>query len=99
MTRTVRFTLAAQDDLERLFTFLADRDVLAARRALEKIDKAWDLVREFPFSCRKATPDDPFIRELLINFGRSGYVALYEIEGEDLVTVLAVRHAREDDYH
>ncbi len=99
MSRTVRFTPAARDDLERLFAFLAEQDVAAARRALSKIDKAWDLVREFPFACRKAMPDNPFIRELLINFGSSGYVALYEIEGEDLITVLAVRHAREGDYH
>jgi plasmid stabilization system protein ParE len=99
MTRSVRFTRAAQEDLERLFTFLAEQDVLAARRAFEKIDKAWEFVREFPFACRKAAPDDPFVRELLINFGGSGYVALYEIEGEEVVTVLAVRHAREDDYH
>jgi plasmid stabilization system protein ParE len=39
------------------------------------------------------------MRELLIPFGRAGYVALYEIDGKDTVTVLAVRHQREDDYH
>ena len=38
-------------------------------------------------------------RELLIGFGKDGYVALFEIEGPDTVTVLAVRHQREDDYH
>jgi len=26
-------------------------------------------------------------------------VALFEIEGNDLVTVLAIRHQREDDYY
>ena len=40
-----------------------------------------------------------FLRELLIPFGSAGYVALFEIEGGDLVTVLAVRHQREDDYY
>ena len=99
MARTVRFTPAAREDLERLFTFLAEQDIAAARRALKKIEKAWNLVREFPFACRKASPDNPFVRELLISFGSSGYVALYEIEGENLITVLAVRHAREGDYH
>lgn len=32
-------------------------------------------------------------------FGDSGYVALFEIEPRHEVTVLAVRHQREDDYH
>ena len=41
----------------------------------------------------------PFLRELFIPFGSVGYVALFEIEGGDLVTVLAVRHQREDDYY
>jgi hypothetical protein len=36
---------------------------------------------------------------MLIHFDSSGYVALYEIEGEERVTFLAIRHAREDDYH
>ena len=29
----------------------------------------------------------------------AGYVALFEIEGPSTVTILAVRHQREDDYH
>ena len=52
-----------------------------------------------PLSCRKATPGDPFLRELVIGFGASGYVALFEVDDERTVTVLAVRHQREDDYH
>ena len=39
------------------------------------------------------------MHELVIEFGLAGYVALYEIESASLVTVLAVRHQREDDYH
>lgn len=52
-----------------------------------------------PFSCRKVRRDNPFLRELVIPFGSAGYVALYEIESERTVTVLAVRHQREEDYH
>ena len=51
-----------------------------------------------PFTCRKAG-QSPFLRELIIPFGRSGYVALFEIEDETNVAVLAVRHQLEDDYH
>jgi len=51
-----------------------------------------------PFSFRKATPNNPFLREMLVPFGASGYVALYEIDDEETVTILALRHQREDDY-
>jgi len=55
-------------------------------------------LQSFPFACRKALPVNPFLRELVIEFGRSGYVALYEIEASETVTVLAVRHLREEDF-
>lgn len=38
-------------------------------------------------------------RELIIPFGASGYVALYEIDGPASVLLLAIRHQREEDYH
>jgi len=57
------------------------------------------LLEASPFSCRKAAPDNTFLRELIIAFGASGYVALFEIDDGKTVTVLAVRHQREDDYH
>jgi plasmid stabilization system protein ParE len=34
---------------------------------------------------------------LISGFGASGYVVLFEVEGAKTVTVLAVRHQREDD--
>jgi plasmid stabilization system protein ParE len=54
---------------------------------------------DFPFSCRKAPPENPFLRELIIPFGSAGYVLLFEIGDAESVTILAVRHQREDDYH
>ena len=47
----------------------------------------------------KATSDTPFLRELIIPFGASGYVDLFEIDDEQTVTILAVRHQLEEDYH
>lgn len=44
-------------------------------------------------------PDAPELRELIIGFGDSGYVALYRHKpGEDTVYVLAFRHQREAGY-
>ena len=51
-----------------------------------------------PFAYRVAE-DSPFLRELLIPFGGADYVALYEIKDAAHVTVLAVRHQLEDDFH
>lgn len=98
MNWRVRYAKAARDDLARLYGFLLEQDVDSAARALEAIDKGVELLRSFPFTCRKVDPDNPFLRELLVSFGASGYVALYEIEDERFVTILAVRHQREDDY-
>ncbi|MDZ4255893.1 MAG: type II toxin-antitoxin system RelE/ParE family toxin [Sulfuritalea sp.] len=97
----VRFTEDAEPDLLRLFDFLLERDIDAAERAQGAVAKAVELLEIFPFSCRKAGggTGDPFLRELIIPFGNSGYVALFEIEAGGYVTILAVRHQREDDYH
>lgn len=99
MNHQLRFSQAARSDIERLYRFLADQDIPAAEAALVAIDKAWDLLRSFPFSARKADLGNPFLRELLIPFGGAGFVALYEIADGALINVLAVRHQREDDYH
>ncbi len=97
----VRFTPEAEADLLRPFDFLLEQDFAAADAAREAIAKSIELLEVFPFSCRKALggDDNPFLRELIIPFGRSGYVALFEIENRDTVTLLAVRHQREEDYH
>lgn len=102
MSYRVRFTEEAEDDLVRLYEFVLTRDegdFALAARALEAIRNGIRSLELAPFSFRKATPDNPFLREIVIPFGASGYVALFEIDNEDTVTVLAVRHQREDDYH
>jgi hypothetical protein len=35
----------------------------------------------------------------LIDFGNSGYVVLFEITAPDALTIMAVKHHRESDYH
>ena len=72
MSFRVRFTLEAKADLESLYAFLAEQDLEAAERALNVIDRAWTLLEEFPFSCRKAEDSNPFLREIVIPFGSAG---------------------------
>lgn len=101
MSYHIRFTLEAEDDLMRLFDFLLEQDIGTAEKAETAIYKAIELLEFFPFSCRKADDEEhnSRVRELLIPFGRSGYVALFKIENNETVTIIAVRHQREDDYH
>ena len=100
----IRYTDAARDDLLRLFDFLLEQactveDFDAAQHAVDAITTSIDQhLSRSPFIYRKAA-DSPFLRELIIPFRGSGYVALYEIEGRAKVTILAVRHQLEDDYH
>lgn len=99
MSYRVRYTRVAREDLVRLYKFLLERDAQAAARALEAIEQGVSVLRMFPFSCRKANAANPFLRELIVSFGAWGYVMLFEIESAEQVTILAVRHQREDDYH
>jgi plasmid stabilization system protein ParE len=101
----VRLTRHARDDLERLFDFILEREInrpgggnlALADAALTAIRAGIQTLASSPFTCRKAG-SNPLLRELLISFGRSGYVALFEIDNATIVTVLAVRHQLEDDY-
>jgi plasmid stabilization system protein ParE len=100
----VRYTETAREDLLRLFDFLlaaaqSSEDLDAAQEALDRlIQEVEGSLSRSPFAFRKAG-ESPFLRELVISHRRSGYVALYEIGPGQVVTILAVRHQREDDYH
>ena len=102
MSYQVRFTEDAEADLVRLYEFILAKDSsdwLLATRALEAIKNGIRGLELSPFSYRKATSDNPFLRELIIPFGTSGVVALFEIDNDHTVTILAVRHQLEEDYH
>jgi plasmid stabilization system protein ParE len=98
MSFRVRLTPDARADLRRLYAFVAERDDAAAVRALDAIERGFDFLSHSPFSCRKAG-DSSFVRELIIPYGGAGYVALFSIDDAKTVTIMAVRHQREDDYH
>jgi plasmid stabilization system protein ParE len=77
---------------------LETKDARAAARAADAIDKKLALLATLPESGRIYAPD-PRLRELMIEFGSSGYVALYHYEElRDRVFILAVRHKREVCY-
>jgi plasmid stabilization system protein ParE len=105
VTFKVRLTRDAEADLDRLFDFLLERelsrdggDLSLPTQAIAALQSGIATLKTSPFTCRKAG-QSPFLRELVIPFGRSGYLALFEIEDNSSVAVLAVRHQLEDYYH
>ena len=105
MTFRVMLTEGAASDLRRLYRHKLEQtldvdgtiDFEPAERALEAIRSSLDSLERNPFTCRKAGTG-PFLRELIIPHGNTGYVALFEIMGSESVAVVAIRHQREDDY-
>ena len=104
MSFVVELAPTAQADLDRLFDFLLDRaetseDLDLAQAAIDTIRAVLQQQLALtPYSFRKAA-QNPAQRELIIPFGSTGYVALYEIVSPSKIVVLAVRHQREEDYH
>lgn len=99
MRYEIRYAQSAKEDLKRHFAFLIAHDIPTAHRARQVIAASIELLKQFPFTCRKATPENPFLREMVISFGTTGYVALFEIEDDQTITILAIRHQRENDFH
>ena len=105
MTYTVTFSAAAAADLEQLLDFALQRELDSVTgdldipfRAMQAIKEGLAFLASSPFTCRKAGSSS-FVRELVIPFGRAGYVALFEIVDKHTVIIGAIRHQREDDYH
>ena len=93
----VRYAPGAIRDLQQLREFLRPKNPLAARRAAEAIMKAVQLLGQQPQIGRPVEEMQDEFREWLIDFGDSGYVALYRFDG-DVVTILALRHQKEAGY-
>ncbi len=80
--------------LERKFT-IPERNRAMVREFREVLSNGFTDAKGM---VRKAG-SNPLERELVIPFGGSGYVALFEITSEHEIAVSAIRHQREDDYH
>jgi plasmid stabilization system protein ParE len=94
MARVV-YSRRAVADLKRLFEFLAD-DPSTARDAVHAIRSAVELLAHHPLIGRIVADE---IRELVISYGKTGYVALYRhLPARRVVRILAVRAQRELDY-
>jgi len=84
-------------DVRRACRFLAEKNADAAMRAVKAIRSGVKIIAQHPEIGRPVEGMEPEYREWLIDFGDSGYIALYRYEG-DCAVVLALRHQREIGY-
>lgn len=91
------WTPQAAASVQRLHRFLMLKDADAARRAVKAIRAEVKILAHQPHIGRPIDDMGPEFREWLINFGDSGYVALYRVS-HDHISILAVRHQKEAGY-
>ena len=84
-------------DIQRLYRFLAAKSPEAAKRAVKAIREAVKILASSPEVGRPVAEMDQAFREWLVDFGDSGYIALYRYDGQT-VLILAVRHQSEVGY-
>ena len=97
MARIV-YSARANRDLDRLHAFVHDQAGSAvAARAVRSILEAVEFLARHP---QVGRPVEHGLRELVISYGKTGYLALYRFElRSDELRILAIRHQREEDYH
>lgn len=94
----VIITEGAVQGLDRCQKFLTKKNPQAMKRAGSVIERHFLLLETEP-EIGRPSDELPELRELLIPFGDSGYVALYRYETiPNVVFVLAFRHQKEAGY-
>lgn len=92
----VVYSAHAVENLERAVQFLRESNPEAALSAAAAIRSAVENLATHPLVGRRVEGD---LRELVISYGATGYVALYRfVIQRDVVRVLALRHQREIGY-
>jgi addiction module RelE/StbE family toxin len=90
------WTPTALRDLRRLYDFLSTKSPEAAQRAIRIIRQGIKPLSIHP-EMGRPVDESPDMRELVLGFGQSAYVALYRYNEKQIV-ILAVRHGREAGY-
>jgi plasmid stabilization system protein ParE len=90
---TIAYSARSLTHLERAFEFLRKENPDVAVAAAQAIRSAVDNLGTHPLLGRRIHGD---IRELVISYGATGYIALYRfLVPQDEIRILAIRHQRE----
>lgn len=84
-------------DLQRLQDFLREKNPAAAKQARKIIIGTLGNLTTFPLMGTEAEELGEGVRRLPIDYGKSGYIAAYEIRG-DVVLVLGIKAGLEAGY-
>ena len=96
MSRVI-WSPAALLDVQRLYRFLALKNIDAAKRAVAAMRQGVGVLGQQPGIGRPIDEMPDEFREWIIDFGDSGYVARYRLDS-DVVTILAMRHQKAVGY-
>lgn len=89
----VVYSARALEHIERAFEHLREQNPEAALAAVAAIQSAVAHLASHPLIGRRIEGE---IRELIISYGKTGYIALYRfLVARDEVRILALRHQRE----
>jgi len=88
---------SAVRDLQRAYHFLAEKNVDMAKRAVKAIRSGVRVIARHPEIGRPVGGMKTEYREWLIDFGDTGYIAMYRYDGHESL-IVAVRHQREAGY-
>jgi plasmid stabilization system protein ParE len=89
----VVYSARSLHDLERAFQFVRANNPDIALAAVRAIQSAVDNLAAHPLVGRRLEGE---LRELVISYGQTGYVALYRfVVPRKQVRILAIRHQRE----
>ncbi len=91
------YTSTALSDLVRLAKFLSTKDKAVAKRAITTIRSAIEKAAILP-QRHRPVPDLMDYREIIINFGSSGYIARFRHEEGGDIFIVRVKHQLENDY-
>lgn len=92
---TVKWLPEALTDINRLYSFLKDKDADAAANAARCILEGATLLKSSP-RIGRPMPDETGRRELFVAFGAGAYVLRYMLEDKNTPVVIRVWHSREN---
>jgi len=91
------YTESAHNNILQHDSFYAEKNIYLAAKPSESIYKQLEILKIHPRIGRLAPLLGEDIRELIISFGKYGFVAYYKIVG-DTVYILGVRHGAQSEY-
>jgi plasmid stabilization system protein ParE len=95
MSRII-YTQPAIADIVRLAKFLSTKDTIVAKRAITTIRAEIEKAAILPDRYRPV-PDLMHYREIIIDFGSSGYIVRFRYEQDGDIFIVRIKHQLEND--